>query len=92
MATGTATLDFGATPVDEGSVDVTGLNGLTSSTFIEAFFMRETTTDNGADEHEEAASLCPLNCEFLSASSFRIHAHPLAALGLGTFKLRWVYS
>jgi hypothetical protein len=92
MATGTATLDFGATPADEASVDVTGQSGLTSGSFIEAFFMRETTASNGADEHEEAASLCPLNCEYLSASSFRIHAHPIAALGLGMFTVRWVFS
>lgn len=90
MATGTATLDFGVTPVDTATVLVSGQSGLTSASFIEAFFMQEITGDNGADEHAEGAALCPLVCEFVDASSFNIHAHPIAALGLGQFKTRWV--
>lgn len=90
MATGTATLDFGATPVDTATVLVSGQSGLTSASFIEAFFMQETTADNGVDEHAEGAALCPLLCELVSASSFNIHAHPIAMFGIGQFKIRWV--
>jgi hypothetical protein len=92
VAVGTATLDFGSTPADETFVDVTGQSGLDADTHIEAYFMRETSADNGADEHEEAAALCPLVCEFLSSSSFRIRACPIAAMAIGQFKVRWVYT
>ena len=93
MATGTATLDFGATPADTASVVVTGQAGIASGSFVEAFFMRETTADNGVDEHEEAASLCPLICgSIVAGTGFTIFAHTLAMLGLGTFNVKWVWS
>lgn len=90
MATGTATLDFGSTPIDTATILVSGQSGLTSASFLEAFWMQETTADNGVDEHAEGSSLCPLTCEFVNSSSFNINAHTLAMLGVGQFKVRWV--
>ena len=93
MATGTAVLDFGATPVDEASVVVTGQALIVSGSFVEAFFMRETTADNGVDEHIEAAALCPLACgNIVAGTGFTIYASTLAMLGIGTFNVRWVWS
>ncbi len=92
-AQGTATLDFGATPADEASVVVTGQTGIVSGSHAEAFFMQETTADNGVDEHAEAAALCPLVCsDIVAGTGFTIRAHPIAMLGLGQFSVRWVWN
>lgn len=93
MATGTAVLDFGATPADEASVVVTGQAAIASGSHVEAFFMREATGDNTVEEHEEAAALCPLVCGVIVAGTgFTIYAHPIAGLGLGTFNVRWAWT
>ena len=92
-AKGTAVLDFGATPADQASVVVTGQAGIAAGSDVEAYFMRETTSDNGVDEHEEAAALCPLVCgDIVAGTGFTIYAHPLAMLGTGTFNVRWVWD
>lgn len=93
MPTGTATLDFTSTPSETASVVVTGQAGILAGSHVEAFFMAETTADNGADEHEEAAAICPLVCgAVVAGTGFTITAHPIAALGVGTFAVRWVYA
>lgn len=92
MATGTATLDFGATPAEEASVAVTGQTSIVGTSHVEAFFMEETTADNGADEHREAAALCPLVCgNIIAGTGFTITASPIAMMGVGTFKVRWAW-
>jgi hypothetical protein len=92
-AQGTATLDFGASPAEEASVVVTGQAGIIAGSHAEAFFMQETTADNGADEHAEAAALCPLVCsDIVPGTGFTIRAHPLAMLGIGQFSVRWVWN
>jgi hypothetical protein len=93
MATGTAVLDFGATPAEEASVAVTGQAGILAGSHVEAFFMRESTADNSIDEHEEAAALCPLVCgDIVAGTGFTIKAMAIAALGLGTFNVRWAWA
>lgn len=93
MATGTATLAFGASPgAVYASVDVTsGVSGLTADSYIEPFFQAgDTTATNGADDHVLAASLIALSAQYLTATSFRIHA--LCSEGgkaWGDFKARW---
>lgn len=92
-AQGTATIDFGATPVDEATVVITGQTGIVAGSHAEAFFMKDSTADNGTDEHEEAAALCPLVCESIVAGTgFTIRAMPIAALGTGQFSVRWVWN
>lgn len=92
-AQGTAVLDFGASPAEEASVVVTGQAGIVSGSHVEAFFMRESTSDNSNEEHEEAAALCPLVCgDIVAGTGFTIYAHPIAALGLGTYNVRWVWN
>ncbi len=92
-AQGSATLDFGATPAEEATVVVTGQAGIIAGSHVEAFFMKETSADNGVDGHEEAAALCPLVCESIVAGTgFTIRAMPIAMLGLGQFTVRWVWN
>lgn len=60
--TGTATVDFGATPLAEASVSVTDA-GVTSSAYVEAFVMIDSTGDNDTDAHKHAAASWKLACE-----------------------------
>lgn len=91
--TGSATLDFGSTPTDEASVTVTGQAGILAGSDVEAYFMADSTADNGTDEHAEGAALCKLVCgNIVPGTGFTIYAHAIAALGLNTFKVRWVWN
>jgi len=93
MAVGTGTIDFGATPADEAVVTVAGQAGLISSTHIEAWIQQgDSTADNGVDEHEEFAALCPFACQWTVDGSFQAKAMPLAMLGIGTFKFHYAWS
>jgi len=94
VATGTATLDFGATPADEASVVVTGQAGIVSGSLVEAWFMQnDTTADNGADEHNEASAMCPLVCgAIVAGTGFTIFANTLGVLGIGQFKVKWAWN
>jgi hypothetical protein len=93
MATGTGTIDFGATPSEEATVTITGQTGLISTTHIEAFFQHgDSTADNGVDEHEEAAAVCPLACKWTVDGSFEVKAIPISGLGIGTFKFHYAWS
>ena len=92
-AQGTAVLDFGAAPVDEATVAVTGQAGILAGSHAEAFFMKESTADNGVAEHEEAAALCPLICEsVIAGTGFTIRGMPIAGLATGQFNVRWVWN
>lgn len=92
-AQGFSTLDFGSTPTDTASVVVTGQTGILSTSEIEAYFMSETSADNGTDEHQEAASLCMLSCgAIVAGTGFTIYAHCLAMLGIGRFTVHWVWN
>lgn len=52
MATGTATLDFGAFPgKSDASVDVTGQAAIVSGSLVEAWIRPVATADHTADEH-----------------------------------------
>jgi hypothetical protein len=52
VATGTATLDFGAFPgKSDASVAVTGQTGIVSGSLVEAWIRPEATSDHTADEH-----------------------------------------
>jgi len=52
MATGTATLDFGAFPgASDASVDVTGQASIVAGSLVEAWIRPVDTADHSADEH-----------------------------------------
>lgn len=87
---GTATLDFGSAPSETASVTVTGQVWVKPTTRLTASFMRESTVDNGLDEHEEGAAMCPLSCgAIVPGVGFTIYANPMAALGSGKFTIGW---
>lgn len=93
MATGTAVIDFGATPTEDAFVVVTGQAGILAGSHVEAFFMRESTSDNGLDEHMEAAAVATLVCgAIVAGTGFTIYAQSIGPLGIGTFNVRWVWA
>lgn len=88
MASGTATLDFGAAPgKSEASVDVTGLSGLSAASFIEAFVMAEASANRTADENRIDPPM--LVAEYLTAASMRIHGQVRDGLIIGQVPVRW---
>lgn len=90
MATGTAVLDFGATPSDTATVLVPGLSGLTANSHLEAFVQSgDSTGDNDAGSHRQLAYSGKFSCEYVSASSFNINCDLLIGLATGTFKLHY---
>jgi len=92
-AQGSATLDFGATPTDEASIAVTGQASIAGGSHVEAFFMRETSADNGVEEHEGMAIYCPLVVgSIIAGTGFTIYATMLAGFATGQFACRWVWN
>ena len=78
---------------DTASVAVTGQTGILSTSFCEAFFMSESTSDNTTDDHEQAAAFCRLVCgSIIAGTGFTIVAHPTAGQMIGTFNVRWVWA
>lgn len=91
MPTGTTTINFGAASTNgqqEASVDVTGQSGLTSASYIEAFDMAEATASHSADDVR--VDRAGFVCEFLTATSFRIHGYPRIGHIWGDRSVRWV--
>ena len=90
---GTTTLDFGASPVEEASVAVTGQAGIVAGSHVEAWFAGDTTADNTLDEHNEGAALCPLVAgSIVVGTGFTITAQPIAMLGIGQFTVHWRWT
>lgn len=88
--TGEATLDFGASPADTASVTVTA--DVTAASYVNAWFQAsDSTVDNDATAHAEAAAGVPLSVS-AGSGSFTITAHPLWGFGTGTFKVRYSYQ
>lgn len=85
---GTATIDFGTTPVNQATfaiVDAT-LSGLTYS---EAWFMRDVTGDNNADAHEQIGSYANVTTS-ISGTTLTAYVELLVGFVTGQFKLRYV--
>lgn len=92
MATGTETLDFGATPVDEVSMTVT-TSGLLANDHIEAFAMLDSIVgQNSEEEHEMLAVLGRFACKYLSATTFALKCKLIGLAATGQFKIRWAAS
>ncbi len=92
MATGTAILDFGATPAFEATVVVTGQAGILAASLVEAFFMTDTTADNGLVEHEQAKAMCSLSCgSIVAGTGFTIKGTVLLGFATGKFNVHWVW-
>ncbi len=90
MATGIATLNFGAAPgTNVVSVVVTGETEITTDSFVEAFVMAESTAEHNAYEHMVVP--IRLTCgELVAGTGFTINGITDWRL-TGTFKIRWVW-
>lgn len=89
-ATGTATIDFGSTPVADATFTVTQA-GVTSSSYIEAYVQGDTTPDNDATDHAFAAVSWRLFC-VPGNGEFQLNVTCLVGLCSGQFDVRYVYT
>jgi hypothetical protein len=93
-AQGTATINFGSTPTDEGSIAVTGQATIGATDHVEAFVMGDdTATGNDADAHRLAVMSFRCDCRSVVAGTgFTIYVNCLMGLVTDQFKIRWVWS
>ena len=92
MATGTATLDFGATPgTNHVSVAVTGQGAIGANDHVEAFMQgNDSTATHNVYEH----MIVPIRLsvsDIIAGTGFTINAITELRLD-GTFKCRWAWS
>ena len=84
----TITVDFGSTPIDTKSfTDVDA--GLAGLTFVEAWFMRDSTADNPVTFHEMASGLIRVACS-ITGTTLTLVADVIAGRVTGQFSLRYV--
>jgi hypothetical protein len=92
-AQGTAELDFGSTPLREGSVVITGQAGILAGSHAEAFIMSEASADNSADAHEQLNDNCTLIVsDIVAGTGFTIKCALLSGLASQRFNIRWVWN
>lgn len=92
--TGTAEIDFGTHPgLNETSVTVTGLTGITSAAFCEAWFMATTaTTDHTTADHKYAPTFIALTCsDIVAGTGFTINARSHEKM-TGKFNVSYVWQ
>ena len=90
---GVATVDFGATPTDEVSLNITGLTDMTTSAHISVFMQEDdTTSDNTADDHQTVAyfSYCSASGR-IAGTGFTINIRCWAGYAKGTLKVHYIY-
>ena len=88
--TGTATIDFGATPTNDAVIAVTDA-AITALNYVEAFVMIDSTVDNTVDDHRHAGASWRLSC-LPTAGGFDLYVDCLVDLCYGTFKIRYAYA
>lgn len=89
---GNATVDFGSTPVSEGSFTITDA-AITVGMVIEAFVSAgDTATGNDAEAHDHAAASFKLSPSLGATGSFALKIYCLIDLCYGQFKIRYAYS
>ena len=97
MAIGTATIDFGSTPIDEATFTITDAT-MAGLTYVEAFFMGSDSTDAGpwsatgntADDHKMASALIQVSASAPVGNNFDVTCLITRGYVVGTFKLRYV--
>lgn len=89
VGTATATIDFGSTPVAEGSFTITNA-AITTSSYIQAYVMVDSTVDNDADAHKHAAASWQMAAE-PGTGDFTLYVTSLIDFCFGTFKVRYTY-
>lgn len=87
---GTATIDFGVTPVDAMQFSVSDAS-ITGTEYVEAFVMVDSTVDNDVESHRHAAASWRLVC-LPVAGGFTLDITCLIDQCFGTFKIRYAYA
>lgn len=88
---GTATVSFGAgAGADRAQVTVTGQTGLIAGDHVEAWVMRDATSDHSADEHELLARDSRVLTEVSASGSLTITV-VCESTWTGDFTVRWVW-
>ena len=90
MATGTATLDFGATSAVAANVTVTGQAGIVSGSRVEAFVRLVATADHSADE-ARIENLKITAGNIVAATGFTIYGQCTRGTAVGAFSIDWVW-
>lgn len=90
-AAGTATVSFGTgAGTDRAQVTVSGQTGLVSGDHVEAWLMRDATSDHSADEHELLSRDARVMTEVTASGSFVVTV-ACESRWCGDFKIRWVW-
>ena len=91
-ATGAIEIDFGAAPGGfEASVAVTGQTSIEATSFAEAFFMAEASTEHSLSDQTHAPLFIAITCGVpTAATGFTIYARSIERM-IGKYKLRWVW-
>jgi len=93
ITAGVVELDFGSTPVNEGSVTVTGQTGILSTSVVDATVMARSTADNTSTDHKFAANALRFSVsEPIANTGFTITAYCLIGLVTGKFAVNWRWS
>lgn len=91
-ATGTTTVDFGASGADVVTAVVIGQAGISVGSYVEAWIMADSTADNDADAHVLGATTISLTCgNIVAGTGFTIYATDPAFNVTGLFSIRWVW-
>jgi hypothetical protein len=90
ITTGSATIDFGATPGPEASIAVTGQTLIKATSRPQAWIVGAITATNTDADHLMAGALLRLTCDVPTAGvGFTIYADSLGGLATGTFAVQW---
>ena len=90
---GIATIDFGSTDTDEGSVVVTGIAAMTATANVFAFIQEDdTTADNTAEDHKVLGffAKCTVSNRIVGVG-FTINVRLEAGYARGTYKVHYIY-
>jgi len=90
-ASGTVTLDFGASPATETSVTVTGQTGILSTSQIEAFMMTRGAGATLANQQFASIAFRLICGEIVPGDSFTIRAYCTIGFAEGTFDVDWTW-
>lgn len=87
---GTATIDLGSTPDNSFTITVTDAS-ITSTSYVEAFVMVDSTVDNDVEAHRHAAVSWKL-ATLPATGTFTLYIDGLVDLCWGTFKIRYAWA
>lgn len=87
---GEATISFGSTPTNEGTVTVTGQGSILTTSKVKAWVMGATTADNDENAHLFGGLVINVVSNIpTAATGFTLYATTLAGYVTGDFKVKW---